>query len=235
VAMEQRLSDSAGVFLSRAFETAVLDPARVRLDSFTVTVRRTTDSMATLVAQRVSTDLNESMQQLLGNNFDLLEVRAPLLARTTARALSSELNRLLPEAFGTAGDTLGQRLVAGLAVGLREVLDPALHKIMLEMTDSLRSRIRQVDTTVAQSRTLGGLRYGLIGGGLVFVLAVGVLAFGHWRRQARALNALIDAIESRGDPALHERVRSCADQAGVHGWLSDRVTARRKAGDRPET
>ena len=107
---------------------------------------------------------------------------------STARTLTDEVNRALPSAFATAGDTLGQRLVAWLALGLRDVPDPVLHQIMQEVTDSLRSRIRHVDTTVAQAKTVGGLRYGLLGGGLVIVLAAGVVAFAYWRRQGRAVS-----------------------------------------------
>ncbi len=228
IALQRRLFDSASVFLNDAFETAVLDPARVQFDSVSVVMRGTADSITAILTERVSSDLNESVQQLLGENLDLLEVRAPLLARNTAEALTDELSKRLPSVLATIGDTLGQQLVAGITVGLREVLEPALHKIMVEVTDSLRLRIRQVDDTVAESDTLVGLRSALIGGGLVLTFGIAFLVYGYSRRQRRALNALIDAIESRGDPDLHESVRSCADEAGVHDWLSDRVTARRK-------
>jgi hypothetical protein len=234
IAMEKRLLDTASERLNQTFETVVLEPARIQLDSLTVAIRASADSMALLFSRRIRTELNESVQLLLEENLDVLENRAPLLARATARELSLELNRTLPGAFAAVGDTLGKQLVAGLAIGLRDALEPALHKIMLEVTDSLRIRIRQVDTTFAESKTLGGLRYTIIGGSLVFLLGIGALAFGYWRRQGRALNALIDATLARGDPELHESITDCAKQAGVHNWLTDRVTSRRSGRSAPK-
>jgi len=231
VDLERRLADSAAVFLDRAFRRAVLEPARAQWDSMAAGVGDAGDSAAVRVARRVRTDLNRSVQQLLHENLDVLDARGPRLARSTVLALTAELNRALPGALAAAGDTLGQRLVAGLALGIRDVLDPTLHRVMQEVTDSLRSRLRQVDTTVASSRTVGGLRYGLIGGSLVLIVAAGVVAFGHWRRQGRALDALVEAVNARSDPTLHETIQSCAHRAGVHDWLSDRLAAGRTEAD----
>ncbi len=231
--LERRLMDSASAHLDRTFQLIVMEPVRNQMDSLTIAIGGVSDSIALRFARSVRTELNESVHQLLTENLDLLEGRATLLARNTARELALELSRTLPGAFAVVGDTLGKRLVEGLAIGLRDALEPALHKIMVEVTDSLRIRIRQVDTTFAQSKTFVGLQYAIYGGSLVFVLGIGAMAFGYWRRQSRALNAIIDATQARGDPELHESINACAKEAGVHDWLSGKVTARHRGRNNP--
>lgn len=221
-ALERDLADSANAYLSRAFVTAVLDPARA-----------TSDSIARRLAQQVETDLSRSFQRLLAENFDVIDRRGAGVARATARTLTDELDPALPSLLARVGDTLAQRVVNGLALGLRDVVQPVLHEVMQEVTDSLRSRIREVDTTVVESRTVGRLRYGLIGALSVVLLVLAIVAYAHWRRQHRALDALIDAIQARPDPALHEAVRSCARDAGVAGWLGERLERRRESNRAP--
>lgn len=214
-ALERGLADTAGAYLNQAFATAVLNPARA-----------TSDSIARRLAQQVETDLSRSFRRLLAENFDVIDRRGAGVARTTARTLTDELDPALPRLLARVGDTLAQRVVNGLALGLRDVVQPMLHEVMQEVTDSVRSRIREVDTTVVQTRTAGGLRYGLLVaiGGVLLIVAI--IAYAYWRRQHRALNALIDAIHTRPDPALHEAIRSCARDAGVAAWLSERVERR---------
>ncbi len=233
LALEKRLLDTASAHLDKTFQSIVMEPVREQIDSLTTAITGVSDSISLRFAKRIRTELNESVRQLLTENLDLLEGRAPGLARNTARELSLELSRTLPGAFAAVGDTLGKRLVEGLVVGLRDALEPALHQIMVEVTDSLRIRIRQVDTTFAQSKTFVGLKYAIYGGSLVLVISVGALAFGYWRRQSRALNAIIDATQAQGDPQLHESISACAKEAGVHDWLSGRVTARKGDRDNP--
>ncbi len=228
VALERRLLDSAQVYLSEAVQTAVIEPMRAQADSLSDVAQGATDSVTLLLAHRIRTELNESMQQLLQENMDVLDERGSKLSRRLARDLVRELHRKLPGALARVGDTLGKQMIAGMAVGIREVLDPTLHAMMLDITDSLLLRIREVDTTFAESKTIGGLRYTIYGMSVVFAITLGFVVVGYWRRQSRALNVLIDAAVARGDPQLHESISSCANEAGVHGWLTDRISSRRR-------
>lgn len=103
---------------------------------------------------------------------------------------------------------------------------------MLEVRDSLRVRIGDVDRAVTESGTVSGMRYAIVAAGATIVLAALLLAIVHWRRQRRALHALIDAVETAGDEGIRQAVRTCAEEAGVHGWLTDRVAARRGSSSR---
>lgn len=225
------LTRSAG----RSLGTGAVEAVTSRDTALFALERGLADSAGAYLNQAFATavpDLSRSFRRLLAENFDVLDRRGAGVARTTARTLTDELDPALPRLLARVGDTLAQRVVTGLALGLRDVVQPVLHQVMQEVTDSVRSRIREVDTTVIQSRTVGGLRYGLLGGIGVLLLVLFVVAYAHWRRQHRALDALIDAIHARPDAALHEAVRSCAREAGVSGWLSERVE-RRQGSNRP--
>lgn len=233
ISLEQQLADSAGTFLGRAMARAVFEPARAVADTIGQLALARADSAAVRLAQRVETDLDESLQRLLTDNFDLLDRRGSGLAGATARQFLDVIGRELSEVLGQAGDSLAQRTVRGLALGLRSELEPVLHEVMQAVTDSLRNRIRQVDSTVARSQTVGGVKYTLLGGIAIVLLGLGVIGVGHWRRQRRALHAMIDAVNARGDPQLDEAVRSCAREAGVHTWLGDRIETRKGPGAPP--
>ncbi len=226
-ALERRLMDSAGVFLRREFAGAVVKPALRTWDGMRRGVRDEADTVAARLAARLRNDLNGSLQELLRDNLNALERRGTHLARAMADTLTDALGRGLTTRLAAAGDTLTLRVAMAVALGLEEVLRPALHAVMLDVRDSLRVRISDVDRAVAESRTVSGVRYALVGAGAAIVLAVVLVAVIHWRRQRRALHALIDAVETAGDDGVRHAVRTCAEQVGVHGWLTDRVAARR--------
>lgn len=101
-ALERRLTDSAGVFLRREFAGAVLRPARRTWDGMRGDVRDDADSVTARVAAQLRDDLNESLQELLGDNLDILERRATHLARAMADTLTDALGRGLTTRLAAA-------------------------------------------------------------------------------------------------------------------------------------
>lgn len=233
IRVERQLADSAGTFLGRAMARAVFEPARAAADTIGELASARADGVAVRLAQRIETDLDQSLQRLLTNNLDLLDRRGGGLAGATARQFVDVIGSGLGEVLGQAGDSLARRTVRGLALGLRSELEPVLHDVMQAVTDSLRNRILQVDSTVVRSQTVSGAKYTVLGGTAVALLGLSVIALGNWRRQRRALHAMIDAVNARGDPQLDETVRSCARDAGVHTWLGDRIRTRKGPGVSP--
>ena len=187
-ALERRLADSAGVFLQREFAGAVLKPARRTWDGMRGGLRDEADTVTARVAAQLRDDLNRSLQELLRDNLDVLERRGTHLARAMADTLTDALGRGLTTRLAAAGDTVTLRVASTVALALEEVLRPALHALMLEVRDSLRVRIGDVDRAVAGSGTVSGMRYALVGAGATIVLAALLLAVVHWRRQRRALH-----------------------------------------------
>lgn len=226
-ALERRLTDSIGVFLEQEFTGSVLNPARRTWEEMRAGVRDEADTVAARLAVQLRGDLNGSLQELLRDNLDVVERRGTRLAGAMADTLTDALGRGMTTRLAAAADTLTLRLATAVALSLEEVLSPALHDIMLDVRDSLRVRIGDVDRAVAESRTVSGVRSAFIGAGAAIVLALTLLAGAHMRRQRRALHALIDAVETAGDEGVRHAVRTCAEQVGVHGWLTDRVAARR--------
>ncbi|GMR12369.1 MAG: hypothetical protein BMS9Abin29_0558 [Gemmatimonadota bacterium] len=226
-ALERRLTDSVGVFLQREFAGSVLNPARRTWDEMRAGVRDEADTVAAHLAVQLQSDLNHSLQKLLRDNLTVVELRGTRLARAMADTLTDALGRGMTTRLAASADTLTLRLATAVALSLEEVLPPALHSIMLDVRDSLRVRISDVDRAVADSRTVSGVRSALVGAGAAIVLALMLFAIVHMRRQRRALHALIDAVETAGDEGVRHAVRTCAEQVGVHGWLTDRVAARR--------
>ncbi|MEZ4588289.1 MAG: hypothetical protein R2909_18070 [Gemmatimonadales bacterium] len=227
IRLQGRLADSLGVSLRAALDHAVYLPARATADSVARSLERGVDRATVELGRRIEGDLNRAAGRFVASNFDQLELRTGGLARTAGHELTGAIDRELSMILADAGDSLARRTVVGLANGLRTVLEPVLHEVMQSVTDSLRNRIRQVDTVVAGSRTVGGLRYGAWGvAGLAVVVAA--LVFWHWRRQRRALDALIDAVNARADPALHQAIRSCGGNAGLGDWLTTQVAARQR-------
>jgi len=226
IALDRRLADSTGAFLSREFAGAVLDPAQATWKNMRLAARREADGISADLEIRVRTGLDDALRQLLADNFDVLDARMSILATGVSQAFAEALGRDLSASLAPAGDTLVRRLIQSAAVGMERDLRPALHALMLEARDSLRVRIRDVDRAVAGSKTVSEVRYALFGAAGAALATGLLLAFGHWRRQGRALHALIDAVEKAGDDGTKRAVRTCAQEAGVHGWLSERVAAR---------
>ena len=231
-ALERRLTDTAGVLLRREFAGAVLTPARQTWDGMRGDFRDDADTVTAHVAAHLRDELNESLQELLRDNLGVLERRGTHLAGAMADTLTDALGRGLTTRLAAAGDTLTLRVARAVALSLDEVLRPALHAVMLDVRDSLRVRIGDVDRAVAESGTVSGLRYTLVGAGTAIVLAVLLVALVHWRRQRRALQALIEAVATAGDDGVRQAVRTSAEKAGVHGWLTDRLAARRSSSGR---
>ncbi len=228
VALQRRMADSAGAFLRSEFVSAVVDPARATWEDMRRGVRAETDSVAKHLAIQLRNDLNRSFQELIRTNLDILDTRGPRLARAVADTLTEALGRSLTAQLIAVSDTVTFRFATAVAVGLENVLRPALHGLMIDLRDSLQVRIGDVDRAVAESRTVAGVRYALLGTGIALGLAMLLAAGGYWWRQRRALHAMIDAVEIIGDQGTRDAVHSCAKDAGVHGWLSDRVAARRR-------
>lgn len=233
VAMERRLADSAGAYLRREFQGAVIAPARATWDTMARQVRAEADSSAARVAQAVRGSISDAVGELLERSFDVVEARAARLGRTVPDAATPALERSLAISFGAVGDTLAHHLSAGLAVGLEEQLRPALHALMRDLSDSLRARVGDLDRTVVESSTVSGARSFLVGSAVALLAAAAVLTLLSWRRHRRALHAMLDAVELTGDEHVRETVRGCAGQAGVGDWLASRAASRRSRGGRP--
>ena len=233
IAIEQRLADSVGAYLSREFSEAVIAPARETWDTMVGQVRAEADSSSVRLAEGVQGPLSEALQELLERSFDVIETRANRLGRSLPDAMTPALERGLATSFGAVGDTLAHHLSAGLATGLQEQFRPALHALMRDLTDSLRARVTEIDRTVAESSTVSGARSFLVGSAVALALVAALTMLLSWRRHRRALHAMLDAVQLTDDERMHEAVRGCAGQAGVEDWLAARaVSRRRRKGDR---
>lgn len=228
VALQGRLADSAGVYLGREFREAVITPARATWDTMARQVGSAADSSAVRLAAGIRGPVDEAVEQLLERSFDVIEARTDRLARMLPSAATPGLERSLATSFGVVGDTLAHHLSAGLAEGLEEQLRPALHALMRDLSDSLRVRVGELDRTVAESSTVGGVRSFLVGSAAALVLAALLAMLLSWRRHRRALDAMLDAVRLADDPKLHDAVRGCAGEAGIEGWLAGRAAARRR-------
>lgn len=227
VALEDRLADSVGVYLGREFSEAVIAPARATWDAMARQVRDEADSSSVRLAEGIRGPVSDAIEQLLERSFDVVEARAARLARTLPDAATPGLERSLAASFGIIGDTLAHHLSAGLAAGLEEQLRPALHALMRDLSDSLSVRVGELDRTVAESSTVGGVRTVLVGLAAVLVIG-GVLAMLlSWLRHRRALHAMLDAVRLTDDPRVDDAVRGCAGKAGVGSWLAARAASRR--------
>ncbi len=228
ISMEGRLADSVGVYLGREFREAVLSPARATWDSMTRQVRAEADSSSVRLAQGVRGSLSEAVEQLLERSFDVIDSRASRLSRTLPAVATPALERSLASSFGLVGDTLAHHLSVGLAAGLQEQLQPALHALMRDLTDSLRARITDLDRTVSESSTVSQVRSFAVGSAAALAIATIFALLLSWRRHRRALDAMLDAVQLSDDERVHEAVRGCARQAGVGGWLAARAAARKR-------
>lgn len=230
VAMGRRMTDSAGELLRREFRHAVIDPARATWDAMAVQVRQEVDSASARLAANVRESLAGATAELLERAFDVIETRTDRLAVSVPEAASPALERGLARSFGVVGDTLAHHLSVGLAAGLGEQLQPALHALMRDLSDSLRVRVGELDRTVAESSTVSGTRNIVLGSAATLALVALALAGLSWLRHRRALDAMIDAVHLADDARLHDAVRGCASDAGVDGWLESRIAARRGPG-----
>lgn len=228
VALEQRLADSAGVFLRREFREAVIEPARATWDTMGRQVRTEAESASVRLAAGIRGSLTAATTELLERSFDVIESRADRVAARVPEAASPALERGLARSFGAVGDTLAHHLAVGLATGLEEQLQPALHALMRDLSDSLRARVGELDRTVVESSTVSGARSFLIGSAVALVLVALVLASLSWMRHRRALHAMIDAVQLSDDAKLHDSIRGCAGEAGVGTWLRSRIAARQR-------
>lgn len=233
-ALTRELADSAGAALRIEFAAAVLNPARETWRGMRGDLKGDVDGMRQDVGVWVRSDLSAAVGQAVSHNADILDQRLAGAAGATSRALTVALAEALTGRLAGAGDTLVLGLLRTLAAGIDSELKPTIHSLMREVRDSLQLRIQDVDRTVAESRSLSGLRAALIGFGVVALIAALVVLVGHRRRQDKALEALIDAIDASGDEGVRTTVRAFAAEAGVHGWLSDRVASRRACRPGPE-
>jgi len=228
VAMERRLSDSAGAFLEGALRRAAIGPVLAAFDSMSVRSRAEVDSLSAGLASGIREHLGDALREVLTESFDVMDTRASQFGRTVADATTAELERGLASALGTAADTLAHRLVDELVLGLQDRLKPTLHTLMREVTDSLRARVGDVDRSVSESSTVSRLRaLVLVAGSALFLLA-GLALLMSWRRHRRALHAVLEAIELADDEDLRRTVGRCAGEAQVEGWLASKVVSRRR-------
>lgn len=228
IAIERRLADSVGVYLNREFSNAIVAPARATLDTMLHQMRAEADSSSIRLAAAVRGPLSEALRQLLEGSFDVIEARTNRLGRTLPEAATPGIERALATSFGAVGDTLAHHLSVGLAAGLQERLQPALHTLMRDLTDSLRARVADIDRSVVESSTVSGARSFLVGLAVAVALSAVLVMLWSWRRHRRALHAMLDAVNLTGDETIHEAVRGCAGQAGVEDWLAAQALARRR-------
>lgn len=226
-ALSRDLADSTVARLGVKFDSDVLGPAKATWGEMRRGVSEDAETIRRDFDQWVRDDLDQALGQTLTGNSAILDARLQVAAGGAARAFVAALSRALTEQLAPAGDTLVTGLLRGVAVGMEVEVSPTLHALMREVQDSLESRIREVDDTVAGSRSVSGLRAGVMGAGVVALLMALIMLVGHRRRHERALHVLIDAIDSAGDERIRGAVGSLAAEAGVRGWLSDRVRTRR--------
>lgn len=230
--LSRDLADSTVARLGVKFASDVLDPAKATWGEMRRDAGDEAETIRRDLDQWVKGDLNRAVGDALSDNSAILDARLQVAAGGAARAFIAALSRALTEQLAPAGDTVMMGLLRAAAVGMEVELRPTLHALMREVQDSLQSRIRDVDDTVAGSRSVTGLRAGLLGAGAVALLVALIVVVGHRRRHERALHVLIDAIDTAGDERIREAVGSLAAKAGVRGWLGDRVRTRRAC--RPE-
>jgi len=231
--LSRDLADSTVARLGVKFASDVLDPATATWGEMRRDAGDEVAGMRRDVGQWVEGDLNRAVGKTLSDNSAILDERLAGAADATARAFTDAFAEALTGRLAGAADTLTLGLLRTLAAGIDSELRPTIHALMREVRDSLQLRIQDVDRTVSESTSLSGLRAALLGAGVVVLLAGLVVVVGHRRRQDRALHALIDAIDATGDDRVQKTVRAFAAEAGVHGWLSDRVASRRAC--RPNT
>jgi len=233
--LSRDLADSTVARLGVRFASDVLDPATATWGEMRRDAVEDAGALRRDVDQWVQGDLNDAVGTALTDNSAILDARLQLAAAAAARAFVDALSRSVTYQLSPAADTLVAGLFRAAAVGMEVDLRPTLHALMREVQDSLQSRIRDVDETVAESRSVTGLRAGLLGAGGVALLVALIMAAGHRRRHERALHVLIDAIDTVGDERIRGAVGSLAAEAGVRGWLSDRVRTRRECRPRNTT
>lgn len=226
VEMQRRLVDTAFVFLKPEFEDAVLVPARSTWAEMRRGIREEGDSLARMLDQALQRSLAETIPA--GMDRSGAELRRQL--NEVARSFALEFARAFGEGVSTsvqpAVDSLVANAIRTSVVGLETDLRPSVHALMREVRDSLQLRIGDVDRAVAESQTVSGLRYAMFGGGGLLLVGATLVGIGRWRRRDRALDALIDAIERTGDERTREAAHHCATEAGVGGWLKQRMRHR---------
>lgn len=223
----REFADSVGAALGVEFERAVLAPARTTWSGMRRDATQEVQRMEEGLGAWVRTDLNDVVGRALSDNAAVLDERLPSMANATAEALVAAFAVSLIDDLAPVGDALVVRLLRATAAGIDSELRPAIHTLMRDVRDSLKVRIQDVDQAVVGSRSLSGIRAALLGAGVAVVLAGLLVIFGQRRRQSLALHALIDAIDAAEDDGVRAKVRAFASEAGVHGWLSDRVADRR--------
>lgn len=229
--LSRDLADSTVARLGVKFASDVLDPAKATWGEMRRGAGDEAAGMRRDLGQWVEGDLNRAVGKTLSDNSAILDERLAGAADAAARAFADAFAEAMTGRLAGAADTLTLGLLRTLAAGMDSELRPTIHALMREVQDSLQLRIQDVDRTVSESTSLSGLRAALLGAGVVVLLAVLlaglVVVVGHRRRQDRALHALIDAIDATGDDRVQKTVRAFAAEAGVHGWLSNRVAERR--------
>lgn len=226
IALQRDLVDTAFVTLAAEFREAVLDPATATWTEMRAGVRSEADSVRARLEATLETSLRQTVPSAIAENGDLLEARIRRLAEAFTDEFTRGLGTGARSAVAPAADSLMRGIVRAAVRGLEDDFRPAAHRLMMELRDSLQLRIGDVDEAVASSSTVEGLRFALLGAGGSLFLGLTVVGVGSWRRRSRAFDVLIDAIEAGGHDATKRAVGSCARDAGVHGWLNDRLRGR---------
>lgn len=226
VALQRELADSARVYVQEAFERAVVAPAEDAFAGIRRDARTEVDSLGERFKAVLREGLDETLPAGIDRNADLLQPRMDGLGETFGRSLATGLTRGVAEELRPAADSLVAGMIEVAALGVQTELQPAIHAMMMSLRDSLEARIRDMDRAVAESRTFSGLRYVMFGAITALLLAALGFALSQLRRGRRALYAMIDAIENAGHEGTKRAVLQRTRDAGVAGWLEDRIRKR---------
>lgn len=226
IALQRQLADTAFAIVAREFRGAVLDPATETWSDMRAIARAEADTLGGVLDTSLERSLQLTLPAGLNASGAVLDQQMRVVAESFAREFTAGLGRGMQAAIGPALDTLARVVVRSTSSGIEDDLRPVLHRLMLEVRDSLEARIGDVDQAVSTSRTVSGLRSALYGAGVTLLAILTVMAVTGWRRRARALEALFDAIEAGDHEPTKEAAATCAREAGVDGWLNQRLKDR---------
>lgn len=214
--LQERLADSALAIVATEFRSDVLTPAEETWEGMRLAARAEGDTLA----ERLTRTLESAVERTLPMAIGTMGTKTEAQVRTLSAALTSELALGVTSELAPALDSLMRGMIRSAVRGMEDDFAPATHRLMMELRDSLASRIRDVDTAVVESRTVGWLVFVLIGAGATILAGLAFGATHGWRRRSRAVEALLDAIAAGGHPGTREAAAACAREAGVHGWLA---------------
>ena len=226
VALQQQLADTAFAIVAREFREAVLSPATDTWSEMRAAARAEADTLGDVLAASLDRSLQRTLPNGLQANGGVLDQQMRIVAETFTREFTAGLGRGMRDAIGPALDTLARVVIRSTSTGIEDDLRPVMHRLMLEVRDSLEARIDDVDQAVSTSRTVSGFRSALYGAGLTLLAVAVVVATTGWRRRARALEALLDAIEAGDHAPTKEAAATCAREAGVDSWRHQRLKGR---------